>query len=86
MKLLGYGSERFRSSTALEAFEIAKRRREDESHEMQSDEIESEISQLNQAKYSYEIFKTNNAYESWIGDQRFKYHDELKIELITTGK
>ena len=85
MKLLGYGSEQFRSSTMLEAFEIAKRRRLDESHETQNEEMEEKIEQLYRASYSYEIFKTNNAYNVWIGEQKFTYHDELSVELITNG-
>ena len=85
MKLLGYGSDRFQEPALLEAFEIAKRRRRDETHDVQNDQIEMNIAQIQQEKFSYEIFRTNNAYESWIGDQKFKYHDGLVVELITTG-
>ena len=86
MKLLGYGSERFRSPEVLEAFEIAKRRRLDGSHERQNDEIETKINLLYKASYSYEIFKTKNAYNVWVGEREFTYYDELTVDLITNGQ
>ena len=79
-------SDRHRAPEITEALEIAKRRRENESSEQYDDQVEMIIMQLYKANYSYEIFKTHNAYESWIGNQKFTYHDELKIELIATGK
>ena len=79
-------SDRHRAPEITEALQIAKRRRENESNERYSEQVEMIIKQLYKANYSYEVFSTHNAYETWIGSQKFCYHDELKIELISTGK
>ena len=84
MKLLG--SVRFITPAILEALEIAKRRKDEQTHDRKRDEVENNIEKLYKAKFEYEIFKTHNAYITMVGDARFAYHDELKIELITTGR
>ena len=83
MKLLG--SDRYCAPAILEAFEIAMKRREDESHEEENEETERIINQLNKSSFSYEIFRTDNAYNTWIREQKFTFHDTLRVELITKG-
>ena len=83
MKLLG--SVRFPAPDVCEALRIAKRRRENVTHEMQNDQIETIIQNLNKSNFCFEIFQTHNSYDTWLGNQKYTYHDELRIELITTG-
>ena len=83
MKLLG--SDRYCAPAILEALEIVKKRREDESHGEEDEETERIINQLNKSSFSYEIFRTDNAYHTWIGEQKFTFHDALRVELITKG-
>lgn len=84
MKLLG--SARFITPQILAALEIAKEMKENQTHNEQEDEVERNMILLSQATFEYEIFRTNNAYTTWIGGQRFIYHDEVKVELLTKGK
>ena len=83
MKLLG--SVRLPAPEVREALLFAAKRRDEVTHEKQNDQMEKIIKQLDEAEFSFDIFKTRNAYSTWIGDQRFTYHDELKVELITKG-
>ena len=83
MKLLG--SVRIPAVEIREALMIASKRRDEVTHEMQNDQIEATIQSLDEADFSFDIFQTKNAYSTWIGDQRFTYYDELKVELITKG-
>ena len=83
MKLLG--SVHIPAPEIREALAVAIKRRDEVTHEIQDDQIEKTIKQLDEAEFCFDIFRTRNAYSTWIGDQRFIYHDELRVELITKG-
>ena len=83
MKLLG--SVRIPAVEIREALRAAVKRRDEVTHEIQNEQIEATIQRLDEEEFCFDIFKTKNAYSTWIGDQKFTYYDELKVELITKG-
>ena len=83
MKLLG--SVRFPAPEVCEALRKAHKRRENVTHEMQDDEVETIIQKFDKSNFCFELFQTHNAYDTWLGNQKYTFHDELCVELITTG-